>query len=423
MAARSGNMPGSEEEIILCFECGAKNRLKEGWTGAPACGKCKEPLPVVARPVKTPADSKPTTNGSAASSAPRKPTSWWSIGAIVVFFFACLGGFQIWEEWQSNRRSQTEQSAAPPVQQPTGLEPATTTPSAPLDPADLEPLDLPTASQPVAVAPTAPLGSNEPEVKAGRTKLEIVTTATSWVQISRPTGVIIYSEIMEPGEAYLVPEEDGLLLTVGNSGGVRIAVNGKLGSALGPNGEVMRDIELAPYIPAAQEIAADDTPRQAAASPSVSPPPTVPVPAASALASSPPVSPPPIVPVPVKPGVIFIAHGRKAVAPFQIKTPAGANYYIKLVEILNGEEAAGIYAVGGTTIKVKVPLGRYEMRYAMGDIWQGRDKLFAPQTSYEKSTDVFDFVVDGDQVTGYTVELIQQVNGNMETHPIDAAQF
>lgn len=36
-------------EIIICTACGVKNRVRAGIVGQPLCGKCKQPLPPVAK--------------------------------------------------------------------------------------------------------------------------------------------------------------------------------------------------------------------------------------------------------------------------------------------------------------------------------------------------------------------------------------
>ncbi len=70
-----------------------------------------------------------------------------------------------------------------------------------------------------------------------------------------------------------------------------------------------------------------------------------------------------------------------------------------------------------------VPLGSYELKYATGKTWYGLDYLFGPNTSYYKADDVFRFSKTGDGVSGWTVELFQQVGGNLETKKISEDDF
>lgn len=88
--------------------------------------------------------------------------------------------------------------------------------------------------------------------RAGETSTAIgarvVLTATerSWVEIRDPLGNRILSRIMAPGEAYQVPDQAGLRLTVGNAGGLEIRVNGQPIPALGGPGVVRRNVPLEP---------------------------------------------------------------------------------------------------------------------------------------------------------------------------------
>jgi hypothetical protein len=68
------------------------------------------------------------------------------------------------------------------------------------------------------------------------------------------------------------------------------------------------------------------------------------------------------------------------------------------------------------------PLGRYEIRYAVVRDWYGPDR-FGPFSSFSKADKVFAFRQDGLRITGFTIELILQVNGNLRTESIDAEDF
>jgi hypothetical protein len=147
--------------------------------------------------------------------------------------------------------------------------------------------------------------------------------------------------------------------------------------------------------------------------------------ATSPVAQAAPIVPPEptFQPVNVKPGILVLKRKTNPMAPFSIMTSSGANYYVKLVDLNTGATIVGIYVVGGRKIEVDVPLGRYEMRYASGQSWYGLKHLFGKETSYAKADDAFEFDIQGDYVRGHTVELIEQINGNLDTHPIPAAAF
>jgi hypothetical protein len=125
------------------------------------------------------------------------------------------------------------------------------------------------------------------------------------------------------------------------------------------------------------------------------------------------------------PGILENRTGRSAEAPFGINTSPGADYYLKLVDATTGRDAVTIYVRGGQLLEVSVPLGSYRLRYASGETWRGPAHLFGPGelTSYNTSDSIFNFAVSGGYVNGYTVELIRQVGGNMDTRRISPSQF
>jgi hypothetical protein len=104
-------------------------------------------------------------------------------------------------------------------------------------------------------------------------------------------------------------------------------------------------------------------------------------------------------------------------------TSYGQNYFVKLVYAGTNTEAASYYVEGGATADFLAPLGTYELRYAAGQTWYGDTELFGPDTAYAKAVGTFDFVDDGTQYTGYTVELILQEGGNLSTQGISRSEF
>lgn len=111
------------------------------------------------------------------------------------------------------------------------------------------------------------------------------------------------------------------------------------------------------------------------------------------------------------------------VAPLEIKTRAGNNYYIKVVNIANNHESLTAYIVGGRPFEVEMPLGTYEIRYAAGSTWYGPQHYFGPNTTFSKANELFRFTFDGYRYSGYTVELILQAHGNLRTVRIDQSNF
>lgn len=267
-------MADVEGEIVLCFECGAKNRLKPGWSGAPVCGKCGEPLPVQART---------TYHAGGSTRTPTSKKGGFLFKAMAGIALVAVISYAIIDDQLSSKKKVDQNPSA-------------------------------------AYAPSAQ------------------TAAPATTQPLNTTGLV----------------------------------------------------------PVDQTTAVQEPPK----------------PALKAVA--------------VKPGIILKNTKGEFIAPFEIRTSPGANYFVKLVDVGTGKSVVGIYVIGGRALEVKVPLGRYEMRYASGETWYGLKHLFGDdqgQTTYSKADDIFDFAVQGNQVSGYTVELIRQTNGNLETRQIDASEF
>ena len=76
------------------------------------------------------------------------------------------------------------------------------------------------------------------------------------------------------------------------------------------------------------------------------------------------------------------------------------HYFVTLADWETGAPVQTIFVRSGQTVSVDVPLGSYELRYAAGETWLGEDKLFGEATVYSKADKRFDFVRQGNQITG-----------------------
>lgn len=129
-----------------------------------------------------------------------------------------------------------------------------------------------------------------------------------------------------------------------------------------------------------------------------------------------------VVPLP-ETGVLaqeFRGHG---VAPLEIKTSGGENYYVKVMELETGEDVLTAFIRGGQHFEALLPLGVYEIRYATGYTWFGPLLDFGDRASYSRCDDRFEFKRTLSGYSGYTIELIKQVNGNLETEVIKGSDF
>ena len=112
----------------------------------------------------------------------------------------------------------------------------------------------------------------------------------------------------------------------------------------------------------------------------------------------------------------------EAVAPFQIKTTSGANYFFKLKNSVTNEVLSG-FIVGGRDFETVVPLGAYELKYAAGQEWLDETQYFGEKTSYAIAKSTLTFQSTNNGYKGVSVELILQKNGNLETGYLLKEQF
>jgi len=114
---------------------------------------------------------------------------------------------------------------------------------------------------------------------------------------------------------------------------------------------------------------------------------------------------------------------KERIAPFQINAGGGANYLLKLVDTGSNKPALTVFVRNGSSVKVKVPLGSYEVRYASGEDWYGYKDLFGVATSYSKAEQIFNFETDGKQLRGYSITLYKVPHGNLHTRSIRPSDF
>lgn len=127
-------------------------------------------------------------------------------------------------------------------------------------------------------------------------------------------------------------------------------------------------------------------------------------------------------------GTVELASGQAVdpyeSAPFEIKTSSASRYYYIVLKSLSYPYVnCYIYLHGGEPAEVSVPLGSYEMYYACGDSWYGESVRFADTGGDFVAEDTFDFTSSGGYVYGYTVTLYDVYYGNLETSPVNAADF
>lgn len=120
-----------------------------------------------------------------------------------------------------------------------------------------------------------------------------------------------------------------------------------------------------------------------------------------------------------------VAFGNRSdgYAPLEIKTPRGGHYFIKVLKWGTSQTALTAFIRSGETFETLLPIGSYEIRYANGQNWYGPILDFGPDASYARCDDRFDFTQDFRGTSGYTIELIKQVGGNLETESLSEDEF
>jgi len=119
-------------------------------------------------------------------------------------------------------------------------------------------------------------------------------------------------------------------------------------------------------------------------------------------------------------GQVFQQYGKEGIAPLEIITPSkGYDFYVKLSDVNVMMTSKTFYVRGGSRVETKVPLGTFTIKYATGKEWKSENCLFGINTLYNKAEKVFEFKKVGNQLSGYSVELILQIDGNLSTSQID----
>jgi hypothetical protein len=116
-------------------------------------------------------------------------------------------------------------------------------------------------------------------------------------------------------------------------------------------------------------------------------------------------------------GLMWNRTGLPAVFPLQVKTPAGRDYMLTLIDADTGDAALAAYIRGGAFFKVLVPPGIYRLRFLTGDVWQGKEDRFGSgdtTRTFELSTPLT-FETRGLGVkAGHVVDLTARAPGRRE---------
>ncbi|MCE7886249.1 MAG: helix-turn-helix domain-containing protein [Alphaproteobacteria bacterium PRO2] len=197
----------------------------------------------------------PTMNYPVMASDTKMP-QFWQIGVSVAAAVVILA---VWFGTRGeDRTAVTEvppvaESAAPaattqPETPATALETAgqteTTRQAMPPQPAPVQNAPPPEPAVPgtatAAAAPSADTAVPPPKEEG----IILNINENSWVEIRGKDGKSIVSRVLQAGDRYYVPDRPDLTISLGNSGGVTLEVDGKKLKPLGAPGEVKRNVPL-----------------------------------------------------------------------------------------------------------------------------------------------------------------------------------
>ncbi|NQV59720.1 MAG: DUF4115 domain-containing protein, partial [Alphaproteobacteria bacterium] len=91
-------------------------------------------------------------------------------------------------------------------------------------------------------------------------RVELRARAESWVQVQGANNELLLTRMLRAGDSYRAPNRDDLVLMTGNAGAIEIIVDGQVLGALGPVGQVRRNVQLnAEFLRAQLVPKTDDT--------------------------------------------------------------------------------------------------------------------------------------------------------------------
>lgn len=116
---------------------------------------------------------------------------------------------------------------------------------------------IPGIPEPASPQTLAALGADQTQgelfgAENSDAKVVLKATMDCWVQVRDSQGVLLLTQVLRPGDRYLVPDQPGLTLMMGNAGGLEIIVENVVLPPFGPVGAVRRNIVLEPQALIAQ---------------------------------------------------------------------------------------------------------------------------------------------------------------------------
>lgn len=114
---------------------------------------------------------------------------------------------------------------------------------------------------------------------------------------------------------------------------------------------------------------------------------------------------------------------KEHIAPFNITTPEGENYYYILLKNANTNDTElAFYIYPNCTINFEIPLGRYKLYHTSGKEWYGTNNLFNNNNTVQ-AENILEFKMENNKIIGMTLILKNQIDGNLHTKPISKEEF
>jgi len=138
--------------------------------------------------------------------------------------------------------------------------------------------------------------------------------------------------------------------------------------------------------------------------------------------------PPEFPPLPLPPhGETVRWYSGDCLPVLNVVTPQGGHTFVKVESWDTGSPVATLFVHSGMKASVNLPPGSYRIKFAVGETWYGNKYLFGPPTqcsvAKEPCTLNVSPTANGQQFDEITIELQKQINGNLETKPINVEDF
>lgn len=106
-------------------------------------------------------------------------------------------------------------------------------------------------------------------------------------------------------------------------------------------------------------------------------------------------------------------------APLHIKTEAGGDYLLRLIEHDTDRLMGTVFVRGGDNASLKVPLGIFDIQVITGPAWQGYQMLFGRDTRIRQFAEPFYFSRTGQGYEGHSISLVpSQASGGAVIQPM-----